>query len=297
MSAVAGKLTDMTDETWRPLGMDDAEAATYDALHEGIPHWLQTSFWTWMRGSFTSQVGRPPRDVFNRPLLREAERVCRFSTEYERVEIPAGVEAIRRVFLRNDLGALRVADFLLSRVTNVRAVHLEDMLVQTGSAWKVGTRSGKPGLVRRVPEGVQTFADATMASAGMAGQRLAQAWERAFGINPDAPGAYAMAVKAVEDAAIPVVIPRQSEPTLGHVIGRLRADGDWSLPLTREDPDAPTSGTVLKLAQALWKGHHDRHGGQPPGSLPEVTQEEAETAVSIAVPLVHWFSTGLVARR
>jgi hypothetical protein len=134
-----------------------------------------------------------------------------------------------------------------------------------------------------------------MASAGAAGIKLAQAWERAFGVSPDPTGAYALAVRAAEDASIPVVVPNQTGATLGHVIGQLAVDGDWSLPLTREDADAPTSSLVLGTTKALWRGHHDRHGGGP--GLPSVAQEEAETAVTLAVSLVQWFASGMVARR
>ena len=128
-------------------------------------------------------------------------------------------------------------------------------------------------------------------------RRARRSWhkqERAFGISPDPTGAYALAVRAAEDAAIPVVVPKQAGATLGHVIGQLAKDGDWSLPLTREDVDATTASIVLAQCRALWKGHHDRHGGTA-GAGP-VTQAEAETAVSLAVPLVQWFGSGMVAR-
>lgn len=41
----------------------------------------------------------------------------------------------------------------------------------------VGERLGHPGLIRRVPEGVQIAADQAMETTGVAGIRLAQAWE------------------------------------------------------------------------------------------------------------------------
>lgn len=173
---------------------------------------------------------------------------------------------------------------------------LETILVESGSAWKVGTRDGYPGLERRVPEGVQVAAEQAMTTPGHAGARLSEAWHAVYGVSPNPTHGYAMAVKAVEDAAIPVVVPKQSGATLGHVIGQLRSDGDWSLPLTREDANAPTAATVLGMCQALWKGHHDRHGGD--ASAPQsVGQEEAEAAVQIAVFLVHGFAAGMIARR
>jgi hypothetical protein len=118
-----------------------------------------------------------------------------------------------------------------------------------------------------------------MTTPGHAGARLREAWRALYSAD-----------------ANPVVVPRQAVATLGYVIGRLRDDGNWSLPFTREDPATPTSDTVLGLCQALWKGHHDRHGGD--ANAPQsVGQEDAEAAVQIAVFLVHGFATGMIARR
>ncbi|WP_315525531.1 hypothetical protein [Corynebacterium durum] len=41
----------MTSETsWRPLGIDsDEEIAEYDALHDGIPEWMYSALWEWVR--------------------------------------------------------------------------------------------------------------------------------------------------------------------------------------------------------------------------------------------------------
>lgn len=289
----------MTDEVWRPLGIDGDEAATYDALHDGVPTWMAESFWAWMRRQFVqynrSSYTSGGYHSFRASLVLDVERVCRLRIGYTDTDYPdTGMQHLRSV-LGAEGAQLRVADYLLSRGTATAPDELNRVLHDSGSAWQVGERAGKPGLVRRVPLGVQVNADAVMASAGTAGVKLAQAWERAFGVNPDPTGAYALAVRAVEDAAIPVVVPRQAGATLGHVIGQLAADGDWSLPLTREDENATTASIVLAQCRALWKGHHDRHGGVAEGQ--PVGQEEAEAAVSLAVPLVQWFASGMVARR
>lgn len=46
---------------------------------------------------------------------------------------------------------------------------LEEILLSHGSAWKVGTREGHPGLERRVPLGVQEAAEHVMANSSHAG--------------------------------------------------------------------------------------------------------------------------------
>lgn len=277
------------EEDWRPLGYDEGDAAAgYDALHEGIPEWLYPSLLEWFQYAISGGDG----DHFDPLVFRYAERALRIRLDYD------GRGAWQATLVAERLDPdkfLTLIDFLLA---NDYGDHdaLDRFLHEAGSAWKVGTRAGRPGLVRRVPEGVQRNADHVMATSGRAGRWLAEAWEKIFGIRPDPSGAYALAVKAVEDAAIPVVVPNQAKATLGDVIRRLRGDGDWGLPLTREDPNAPTSEIVLRMCQALWKGHHDRHGGGD-HPLSGVSKEEAETAVTLAVPLVQWFASEMVARR
>lgn len=290
----------MTDEVWRPLGFDGEETATYDALHDGVPPWMAESFWAWMRRQFVTPARRDhygrlqQYEKFKSALLLDVERVCRIRVGYTGDSPSDGMKYLRATLPKAST-ELRVADYLLSRNDCTATDTLDKLLHESGSAWKVGTRSGRPGLDRRVPLGVQTNADSVMAASGAAGVKLAQAWERAFGVDPDPTGAYALAVRAVEDAAIPIVVPRQAGASLGHVIGQLAADNDWSLPLTREDENATTASIVLAHCRALWKGHHDRHGGSDGPGV--VTQEEAEAAVSLAVPLVQWFASGMVARR
>jgi hypothetical protein len=48
------------------------------------------------------------------------------------------------------------------------------------------------------------------------------------------------------------------------------------------------------MMELLWRGQHDRHGTGADDSPTDVSQEEAEAAVQIAVLLVQWFRTGVV---
>jgi hypothetical protein len=192
---------------------------------------------------------------------------------------------------------LVVADYLLSAHAKEQSVKAFDLILhESGSKWRVGERHGRPGLVQRVPEGVQGAIDGTIKSSGHAGRRLAEAWGAAFGVSPNPSHAYALAVKAVEDAAVPVVCPNDSNATLGKINAQLRNTGDWSLPLPREDVHATTSATLLSMMKMLWAGQADRHGGHHDPDL-VITQEAAEIAVMTAATLVQWFSSGAVARR
>jgi hypothetical protein len=126
--------------------------------------------------------------------------------------------------------------------------------------------------------------------------RLAEAWEELYGLEPNPSAAYGLAIKAVEDAAVPVVSADHAMATLGTVLRRLEEQGGWSLPMAREDSRAPSRDVLASMLRLLWHGQHDRHGGQPsaPGN---VAVEEATVAVSLAVTLVNLFESGLVVRK
>lgn len=286
------------DEVWRPLGFEGDRRVAYDALVDGVQPWMFNSYWDWITGQFVehrrSPNSRATRRVFRASLLRDVERSCRIHVPYVGSDAASGMEAVIGA-VRREGAELRLADYLLSRLAT-RDERLDHILTESGSAWTVGHRAGKYGLVRRVPEGVQDALDAAVSRAGRAGARLSEAWGAVFGVSPDPSRAYALAVKAVEDAAIPVVSPLDRSATLGKIIAVVRDQGAWSLPMTREDSNFSSHTTLLAMMQTLWTGQSDRHGGDPAREVP-VTQEAAEAAVLLAVPLVAWFSAGRVGRR
>lgn len=276
------------DEVWRPLGVDTEEAiAAYDALHEGVPDWIEESIWSWVTSQLPYDLGA--RQQFLMKLSRELR--VRINTWGN----GTSVTQLRAAF-RAPTDQIKLLDALLRHTEWSGARNLDAILQEGGSAWKVGARAGCDALVQRVPGAVQRNAERVMHTNTAAAVDLRKAWDEVFGVAPNPSEAYRLAVRAAEHATIPAVVPKQDGATLGHVIGRLKNDGDWSLPLTREHPDAPTASIVLGMCRALWFGQHDRHGGEPsaPGN---VNQEEAETAVTLAVTLVQWFTSGAVARR
>ncbi|MFJ4171669.1 hypothetical protein ACIPY3_19370 [Paenarthrobacter sp. NPDC089714] len=289
----------MTTELWRPLGFEN-NVPRYDALHDGIPAWMEESFWSWMRlrltitrkGSYNSTLRS-----MNLSLLRQVERICRIKVEYTNSSnVTEGMAFIRNRTKQMN-AELVVADYLLAdHASESAATDLELILEESGSKWRVGDRHGRLGLVQRVTRGVQDTFDRTMESSGHAGNRLAEAWEAAYGVSPNPSLAYSLAVKAVEDAAVPVVCPNDFNATLGKINAQLRHAGDWSLPLAREDAYATTSFTLVGMMKMLWAGQADRHGGNHDPDL-VITQEAAEVAVTTAATLVQWFASGAVARR
>jgi hypothetical protein len=141
--------------------------------------------------------------------------------------------------------------------------------------------------------GVQQAADDTMARAGRAGERLSEAWTALYGVAPDPSRAYSLAVKAVEDAAVPLVSPNDLTATLGKIIGQVNGSGKWSVPVVRENPTGIAMETIVSMMKTLWTGQADRHGGNPDPSL-TITQDAAEVAVTLAVALVQFFTASLI---
>lgn len=279
----------------------DDEIAEYDFLHDHVTEWMTSGYWEWVRRSVCrtdrSQQTGVSWEVLRRDLV---EQLC------QSLRIPLPQLARRKmqeqiseamVALTSHEKPLQVADYLLGNDADSarQAGQLLAILDRSKSAWTIGERSGRPGLVRRVPEGVQAAAEDLMGRAGMAGKRLSQAWESLYGVAPDPSAAYRYAILAVEDASIPIVTPSDKLGTLGKVISTMEQHADWGLPMVKTHPKAAPADVVLGMMRLLWNGQHDRHGGQPraPGN---VSFEEAQVAVSVAVPLVQWFHDRLAAR-
>lgn len=287
----------MTSTEWAPFGLTEDEEAAYLVLVDGVPPLMREALLGWTSSRLRAS-GKGP-EFSDRRLCLELQTVLGVS-----LGVSAGISATTqsaevRTALRKvePLGFLRVVDYLLSRLDRYGlenyAPVLEGVLQQSRSRWTVGERMGKPGLVERVPAGVQDAVESVIANAAGAGRLLARAWARVHGLTPDDSAAYFDAVRAVEAVAIPLVIPRQREPVLGHVIGQMKNDGDWRLPL-REHGDAPTAGLILGMLRALYRGHHDRHGAV---DYTDVTHDEAAVAVLLAATLVGWFASGAIMRR
>ena len=83
---------------------------------------------------------------------------------------------------------------------------------------------------------------------------VAKAWEELYGIEPNASAAYGMAIKAVEDAAVPVVSPTNERATLGTVLAQIEQQADWTLPMEREHDRAPSRAVLIGMMRLLWHG-------------------------------------------
>src|SRR5450759_2847647 len=280
---------------WVPFGLDAEAEAQYRVLVPGVPAWLREPLLEWLSSRWATGNGN--RDYLNAGPMLTFQNALRVDLGVRSGSPIVSGEAIRQT-LRGllDIDLRRMVDDVLatsfSRVTGATAV-LEIVLAQAQSAYAVGDRMGKIGLVDRVPEGVRTTIEGVFQVGGSAGPLLARAWAHVHGLEKNDTAGYADAVRAVEAAAIPVVQPQNREATLGTVIKQMHDQGDWRLPL-REHNHAPSSEMIVQMLRTLFRGHRDRHGNL---DYSDVTHEEARAAVVLAATLVDWFTSGAIARR
>lgn len=278
---------------WVPFGLDGEELVEYEVLLDGVPDWLREPLVSWVLlhvQSHSSSWCLTPQCLD----VQLNTRVSLGAKSGSSLTDPGVVlTSLRRM---SGLELLRVADYFVSRtggVSTERARRLESVLRAAKSKWTVGNRRSKPGLVERVPEGVQTSVEGVIETAGSAGKILARSWAHVHGLQPNDSAGYADAVRAVEIVAIDVVQPGNQNATLGTVINQMRTQSDWGLPL-REHEHAPSPELLLTSTRTLWHGHRDRHGS---ADYSDVTHDEARAAVTLAATLVDWFSSGAVRRR
>lgn len=169
---------------------------------------------------------------------------------------------------------------------------LRQILAHSGSILTVGPDDKT--LVASVDPTMERIATEAIAPGDAASQEVAQAWAKAFGRDPDPSDAWDHAIKAVEDALIPVVVPRQGKANLGHVLGALRGQGQqWRSVYPQADKDHNVQGLVAMLEQ-IWP-NPDRHGGG--GGKRPPTLAEARAVVVIAAAVVQLARSGdLVSR-
>lgn len=208
------------------------------------------------------------------------------------------------------MALLTTADALLDLLTEPAGVVLRPTLPTPPDALEAYLRDGRStyrvndrgdGLERRVDP---TAAAALAQAVGQAGDvrresaatHLRNAWAAAHELRGRDPSkAYAEAIRAVEAAAVPVVLPTNDRATLGTVLAHLRGAADrWDLAMPDRNGDTDL-GPLVDMLTLLWTRQTDRHGGNRPTR--PIEQPAAEMAVQLAVLLVQWFSAGDVRRR
>ena len=188
---------------WVPFGLDANDAEQHRVLVDGVPSWLLEPLIAWLRPrladdkkgfSVRSKVTRDIELLTRIPKLGLPDVYSQW-LDYERNHLRP----------LNEQQLLMVVDAVLSMMYKNGSESvtrpLDEILLVGRSKWHVGEGLGKPGLVARVPEGVQDMVEHTITTSGTAGQLLGRAWGKVYGLVQDDSGAYTDSVKAVETAA------------------------------------------------------------------------------------------------
>jgi len=238
--------------------------------------------------------------VPNATLIRELERVCRIDTEWPGGpnfgQLLDGLSMLRQTLYANESAFLTAVDLHLSRVgDSVTLDALQQILNDAGSEWRIGEIGPGYGLVKRIDDTVQHAAEEVARQGTRPGKLLADAWRHAFSMQRDPSASYRCSVRAVEAAAGPVLTPKDPRPSLGKMIMTLR-DGlqKWRFTFTIDSAVDPKH-VLLQMMQLLWTNEYSRHVDADPSAPLHVSQEEAESAVVLALTLVNWFTSGAVA--
>ncbi|MEU4703302.1 hypothetical protein [Nonomuraea dietziae] len=275
-------MTQTSDSPWRPLPEREQGLTGERELVEGVPDYLLPTLQKWLN-----------KQILNynlEPSLRLRLR--------RDIYVRVGATS----FLPDDDDLLTLIDAALHINESSRSVsravwvievkELRFRLWEAGSIWQ--PNADISGLERRVDDTVRDAYQKTIAAAAPdVAQHLKKAWASAYGYQPDPTRAYSEAIKAVEAATIPVVLPNDAGATLGKVIGEM-GQGTWTMVIDDKNGQPSSAEAALALMRLVWHGQRDRHAG--PKSKP-VTQKGAEAAVHAAVTLVQWFGQGAVVKQ
>lgn len=285
---------------WIPLRVRSGGHDQYLSPHEGVPPWLMTSLLSWIERTLRL-TGDDEQQV-----RRYVERMERTLRRWVLLESAFSHDAVSDVMIHAKSDAECVLDVIDYILDNPPPEHgawesvgphpdaifedLESILREAGSIWTIRGGGEHVVLVKRTTPGLAQAATRAMTGTDPASQLLAQAWRDAFGRSPDPEDAYATAIKAVEAAAKPTVLPSDEKATLSKMAkAMLQAPSKWTV---RLDPDNDEGvRTVAALLRLLMRGHEGRHGSE---STATVDQRRAEAAVETAVVLVQWFRDGVI---
>lgn len=286
-----GEILSETAASWTPLGASEDELEGFLALRNDLPPYIYESLIGWMR-SRTMSDGWARWEFLvdfqtasKTPLGVPTGRYTRFD------ELASFLRALAPERLANLL------DYMLAtmspRGNDGSLSALEKILATGGSSWRVGIRGGRNGLVARMPSSVVDVVAAVTSASDRAGEKLGEAWDKAYGPDAQPSDAYVAAVRAVEILICPLVAPKSDLATLGTAIRDLRNQrGSWKFAMKHGD-GSETTDEVIALLQLLWKGQNDRHGSR---TYADVTLEEAQAAVLLATTVVGWLSKGMLQR-
>lgn len=277
---------------WRPLSRRGQADPRLDEPTEGLPPYLAGPLVDWLRARcWDGYRGRTRVDE-----LTALQLSFKLEQPLNRFNTSATVDDLLERVAEDEEFGLDVIDYFLHYLRSFTdeteaydelAGEANEILRLGGSVWEVarGDDDGSFQLSRRavgpVREAIESVPSSTRAH-----QHLVAAWNRLSGRNPDASGAYREAVRAVEAAAKPIVLPSNDKATLGTMIAAIRdKPGKWNLRLG-EVEDA------RRMMEAIWTGQLDRHGTDDEAVPLNVSLDEADAAFAISLSLVRLFVGG-----
>lgn len=140
-------------------------------------------------------------------------------------------------------------------------------------------------LAEVVDSTMEEVARAAMLEGDAVTEDLAEAWDKAFGRDPDAADAWGHAITALEGLLIPLVVPAQAKANLGHVIGALSGEHGkkWQTVFPQADEAHDVAG-IAEMLRQVWP-NPGRHGDLRAQRTP--TLDEARAVVPLAAAVVH----------
>lgn len=256
--------------------------------YDGVPPHLRATLIHWVE----AQLGfRSSHGLLQRRMMLVASAVG-INLQRPSWESSAQLDEIRDVCLQDEDTFLDVIDALLQVTDGAGADELETQLRIGGSVWTVA--DDRKRLQHRVdPTATEAYRRATVAQ-DRASEELRTAWNEIYGRDPNPSDAWDHAIKAVEAALIPIVVPNKAKATLADVLGQLKASPqEWRLLLTTSSTETAEIPTVEAALRLMWP-NPDRHGGTGPSRTPPPA--EAEAVVQLAVLIVQWARAGFLTR-
>lgn len=269
--------------SWQPLsvrrGLRDVPA-----LAEGVPPGLAYPLRYWLEGVFgyRSVQGMRTQDMLN-VALRAGIPLRESYGGGVMPQILAACERDQDVFLDVVDGTLAVIG---------GGAVLADVLTAGNSVWEIAP--GGKALQRRVDETAARAFGSAVTPADAASAELQEAWTKVYGRTPDPSDAWDHAIKAVESVLIPMVVGNNPKATLSHVLGEMKAQPSRrTFALESSSTTTDGVGTLEAMLRLIWP-NPDRHGGGT-GVSRQPSLEEAEAVVHLAVLVVQWVRSGVVA--
>lgn len=288
---------------------DSDEPTGFDVLHEGIPQWLDGSIWRWLMDraaeggpSIITRLERRLHTTLADPSDRILgsrhtqpnellDRYWKARSDDERLVL---IDAI--LFDMQARGHAAVDDDDVDAAERLvdAAQKLDEILAEAGSAWSLRIEAPTWSLVRRVDDTTAELVKIVGSPSSDAARKIKAAWQACYRHTPDPDAAYREAVRAVEAVTIPAAIPNSPRASLGGVIAHIRDTlTRWSI-AGLEAKEIASAETLLDMLKTLW--HNQERHARSDGTIVDVSQAEAEAAVTLAVTLVHWFTSGLVTK-